>query len=104
MVRLVEFETDQNSYDLANDVKVYMLNDKNFYRKHYYPCMVKMQSNIKNSDYDPVQELKPMVKQGCRAYSKKYDTNPKEFHRDFLKNLVNDILKDETPRLRKGEY
>ena len=104
MVRLVEFEKEEMPYDLANDVKVYMLNDKNFYRKQYYPCMVKLQSNIKRSAYDPVADIESMVKKGCGAYCKKYDANPKLFDKDFMKNLVNDILKDETPRLRKGEY
>ena len=103
-MRFNEFDKENLPFDVANDVKVYMLNDKNFYRKHYYPCMANMQPKIKSKDFNPVAEMYTMVKEGCSAYSEAFDIPKENFDKQFLRNLISDIMKDELPKLRKGEY
>ena len=42
MVRLYEFNNEITlDYDLMDDMYHYMMNDDDFYRKHYYPAMNK---------------------------------------------------------------
>ena len=38
MVRLYEFNNEiKLDYDPMDDIRLYMMNDDDFYRKHYYP-------------------------------------------------------------------
>ena len=42
MVRLYEFNNEiKLDYDLMDDMYHYMMNDDDFYRKHYFPAMNK---------------------------------------------------------------
>ena len=106
MVRLVEFETKELPFNVVHDMKTFMNNDKIFYRKSYYPCMVDLQKRVNaKKEYDVREVLDPVIERACEAYSKKYDI-PKEqlLTAQQRHDLISEIMKDELPRLRKGEY
>jgi hypothetical protein len=105
-MRLVEF-ADDLPFDIVEDMKVFMRNDKDFYRRHYMPCMVDLQTKVKakDSNFGPV--LKPMVLQACAMYNSKYkiskDPN-KLLTLDDKKALMSSICREEMEKLRNGEY
>ena len=106
MVRLVEFEPKELPFDIVQDMKTFMLNDKMFYRKAYYPCMVGLQNKVSSGvDYDVSEMMSPTIEAACNEYSKKFDI-PKEqlLNAEQKHALISEIMKDELPRLRRGEY
>jgi len=104
MVKIVEVTEKNLPFDLAADVKTHMVNDKDFYRKEYYPCMANIQSKIKSKDFNPIPLMQGMITKGCNQYSKKYDIPQDQFDNEFIRNLITDVMRDELPRMRKGEY
>ena len=103
MVKIVEVTEQGLPFDLVTDVRTHMVNDKDFYRKEYYPCMASLQSKVKEGSCTN-EDVMPMILKACKSYSAKYDVPTKEFGKGILDQLAADILKDELPRLRKGEY
>jgi hypothetical protein len=103
MVKIVEVTENKLPFDLATDIKAHMANDKDFYRQEYYPCMCNLQKKVKE-DSCTNEDVMPMILKACKSYADKYDVPAKEFTKDIRKQLATDILKDELPRLRKGEY
>ena len=107
MVRLVEFETKELPFDIVEDMKIFMRNDKDFYRRHYMPCMVDLQKKVKAKDSNFFPALKPMVEAACAMYNSKYNVcrDPKELLTlDDTKMLMSSICREEMDRLRNGEY
>ena len=103
MVKIVEVTEQGLPFDLATDVKTYMINDPHFYRKEYYPCMASLQSKVKEGSCTN-EDVMPMILKACKSYANKYDVSSKDFSKEILTQLASDILKDELPRMRKGEY
>lgn len=93
-------------WDVANDFLVYARNDKDFYPKHYYPCMSKMSDIMDMKKPVKRSHVMPMLKQGMQSYCDKFDLGPAD--QVFSKEIVDDILKristEEMPLIRKGEY
>jgi superfamily I DNA and RNA helicase len=106
MVRLVEFVQEELPFDVVQDMKIFMNNDKLFYRKSYYPCMVSLQRKVSSGkEYDVNEMLKPTIEAACNEYSKKFDIPREQLLKDNqVDELVSEIMKDELPRLRRGEY
>jgi len=86
MVRIVEF-VQELPFDITDDIKAYMQNDKLFYRKHYYPSMCTLQSEIQKEKFDANARLMPMIEKGCDAYNEKYDISKKYITDEIKKSL-----------------
>jgi hypothetical protein len=94
-------------FDIVEDMKVFMLNDKDFYRRHYLPTMVELQKKIKTGETKVGAELNPMILQACKMYNSKYNVKrtPDELLDNTTKKaLMASIMKDELGKLRKEDY
>jgi hypothetical protein len=108
-MRIDEFATkidDSLPYDVVDDVKAYILNDKDFYRRYYYPGMCKLQDQMKSGKMSP-KTLFPVVDKACEGYCSKFKINKSP--QDLLDKtekleLIQRLVSDERENLEKGEF
>lgn len=103
MVKIYEVTEKDLPFDLAADVKTFAINDKDFYRREYYPCMTDLQKKVKEGSCTK-EDVKPMVLKACKSYMSKYGVPEGAFTKEITSQLMSEIFKDELPKLRKGEY
>lgn len=107
-VTAIKKDKDELSFDIADDLVVYMKNDPMFYRKEYYPAVLKMQSAYnKNKPLDAVSLWAPIVKRAIVPYMTKFkiDKNPKDIVSiDNIKSMASKIYSDELGNIKNGSY
>ena len=95
-------------FSIVDDLMVFMRNDPMFYRKAYYPCMVKMQDeSIKGNDCNFVANTRPMVQSAIKDYCSKFQIsdNPQSiFTKEDEKAVIEKLYDEEMPKLESGEY
>jgi hypothetical protein len=109
MVKLVEFMEPQptnkvEEYDVASDLQEYMLNDTEFYRNHYYPCVTKLPKREPNR---AIFDLTNMIDQALPLYVQKFEIeNPVEemLTKDQIRELAEQIYQLEMSNCRAGVY
>ena len=96
------------NYDVIDDAHVHMKNDRDFYRKEYYPAMCKIAELTKGRKvFDPKMIMMPLVDKGVNSYCKKYNIAkmPDEvFKKDHRQALYDKIYSEEIEQINNGEY
>lgn len=96
------------SFDVVDDIHVFMMNDPMFYRREYYPTMCNIADKFdKNQGKGLGKLLMPMIDKGCGAYCKKYNLSSdpsKLITFDDRKAIAKRIASEEIPRIREGDY
>lgn len=107
-VNAIKKNKDELPFDIADDLVVYMRNDPMFYRKHYYPVVLKMQSaHKKNQSLDAVKLWGDTVKRAVVPYMTKFkiDKNPKDvIDANMIKSIASQIYSDEINNIKNGSY
>ena len=109
MVKLVEFAQpidDNLPFDVVDDVKAFILNDKDFYRRTYYPSMCDLQKQMKKGKMS-TKTLLPVVDKACDSYCSKFNVtkNAKNLLDKSEKlDLIQRLIADERENLEKGEF
>lgn len=94
-------------YDLVDDVVVFMRNDKDFYRRTYYPKMVEISTKYKKTNEIDRTLANSMISKAISAYCKSYNINksPASLFTNEDKEAILDMLFDEElDEIRNGEY
>jgi hypothetical protein len=108
-MRIDEFSDkvdDSLPYDVVDDVKAFILNDKDFYRRTYYPKMCSLQDDMKNGNFSPLT-LAPVINKACEQYVTKFKVNkdPKDLlDKTEKQELISRLLADEKENLEKGDF
>tara|TARA_B100001057_G_scaffold477808_1_gene547468 strand:+ start:3284 stop:5446 length:2163 start_codon:yes stop_codon:yes gene_type:complete len=108
--RIVELAgiEDGLNFDVIDDTHVHMKNDRDFYRKQYYPAMCKIAELTKGRKvFDPKMIVMPLVDNGINSYCKKYNIAkmPDEvFKKDHRQALYDKIYSEEIEQINNGEY
>jgi hypothetical protein len=107
IVELAGLEQKFN-FDVIDDAHVHMKNDRDFYRKQYYPAMCKIAELTKGrKTFDPKMIVMPLVDNGINSYCKKYNVAkmPDEvFQKDHRQALYDKIYSEEIAQINNGEY
>ena len=107
IVELAGIESDFN-FDVIDDAHIHMKNDRDFYRKEYYPAMCKIAELTKGRKvFDPKMIVMPLVDKGVNSYCKKYNLAkmPDEvFKKDHRQALYDKIYSEEIEQINNGEY
>lgn len=111
-MKIVEFfdkPIDQSlPFDVIDDITVFMRNDPMFYRKEFFPAVLKIKSlNDKKQKINPHKEFGPMIDRACESYCRKFKINrrPEELMSlEERKALVDKLFSEEMTNIRKGEY
>ena len=95
-------------FDIVDDAHVHMKNDKEFYRKEYYPTISRIADMHRGpKDFDPKEYIMPMINKGINSYCKKYDIArmPDDiFKNDHRKALFDKIYNEEMEQISQGDY
>ena len=98
---------DQLPYDVVEDLKIYMTQDNDFYRKHLFPRMGEVQAAVQKGGKYNKKMLLPAVEAAIPMYLKKFDIKKRteDFMTDEQKmECISSILKDEMDNFREGKY
>lgn len=108
-MRINEIEDLDNSltYDLVDDIIVYMRNDPMFYRKSFFPTMIHMKKLYKTKkDLDP-SLLLPLINKAKTEYCKKFNILKKPddlLDKVELDDLVKRLYTEELENIKNGNY
>lgn len=95
-------------FDVVDDIHVFMKNDKDFYRKMYYPVIMKIHDAHKSGKNCPSKKMiGNIVKPACGKYCKQYGIPKKAdelLSDDQINDLVERIYSEEMAEIRKGGY
>ena len=107
-VNTIKKDKEELPFDIEDDLVVYMRNDPMFYRKHYYPIVLKMQSaHDSNQSVDAVSLWAPIVKRAVIPYMTKFkiEKNPKDvIDANKIKSIASKIYSDEINNIKNGSY
>lgn len=98
---------NDNDYDVAEDLIVFMRNDPMFYRRHLYPALIDVQEAVKDGGKISKKTLLPVIEKALNAYINKFNIKKEasELLNDQEKiDCISKLLKDEAENFRKGAY
>ena len=95
-------------YDVVDDVAIFMRNDPMFYRKTFFPAVMRMKDCHDNGKtFDANKELSPIIEKATKLYCSKFKLpkRPNEILDDEdKKNLIQKLYSEEMTQIRKGAY
>ncbi len=93
-------------YDLQDDLIFFMNNDPDFYRRHYYPSIIKMKLNHDRGQELDSSKLVPIVKHAYSVYKDKFPVKnlDKELDQPNIDDICSKILETETENFKTGQY
>ena len=111
MVRAVQFIKEAVDSDAMNELKLYISNDEDLYRRSFMPIIQNLKKKMNNGTYN--HELAPklwsyLVDAAARKYVNEFgspdqdvkDMFPKELRDTIAKNMAD----EEYEKLKAGEY
>jgi hypothetical protein len=93
-------------YDLADDLIFYMRNDNDFYRRHYYPHIVKIHGHVKSGKDLSSKVFMPMVQHAFECYMKKFPIRqlPESLEDDVCEDICNKLRTEEVQHIKNNIY
>lgn len=94
-------------YDVVEDLKIFMTQDNDFYRRHLFPRMSEIQAAVRKGGKYNKKQLLPVIDEAIGQYLKKFEIKkrPEDFMNSGQKmECISSILKDEMENFRKGTY
>jgi len=95
------------NFDIIDDTIVFMRNDPQFYRKAYYPAVMKLADSYTAEEINTDSILGSMVDQGMNTYCKKFNVakSPAEiFTLEDRNAIISRIAEEELDQIRQGAY
>lgn len=93
-------------YDLADDLMFFMNNDPDFYRKKYFPAMLKFDKYCKEGKEVGSRGFEKLVKYAYECYQNKFPVEglEKELSADVCEAVCKAIHTQETKSSKDGFY
>lgn len=96
------------NFDPVDDLLAFMQNNLLFYRKVYYPTMIKISNHLRRKKKISLhKEIKHLVDKAIVGYFKTYKLNvdPEDLFTDeHCESVISQIIELELPLIKKGEY
>ena len=94
--------TGGNGFDAVNDIIVYMRNNPGFYRREYFPAVLR----LKSKKTDAETAFGQMVDKAMGAYCHKYELGRPDnvFKNSDRSAIIKKIYSEESENISKGEY
>jgi hypothetical protein len=109
-MKINEFVDPKNfhaeEYDLHDDLKFFMNNDPDFYRKHYYPTILKMKICHGRGDEFTSNKFMPIVKEAFKLYKTKFPVKNlnASIKEEDLNEICTKIHDEELKNIESGQY
>ena len=93
-------------YDLMDDLMFFMNNDPQFYRKKYFPTMLKFDKYCDQGKHVGPRGFEPLVKFAYECYQNKFPVEglEPELDKDLCEKICNELHKRETKNCEDGVY
>jgi hypothetical protein len=93
-------------YDLKDDLVFFMNNDPQFYRKKYYPTMLKFDKFVKEGKRIDARGFVKLVKEAYSTYQNKFPVEglKEELPEDMLEDICKAIHDQETKNVEDKFY
>lgn len=94
-------------FDVIDDITIYMRNDPGFYRRVFFPAVLKMQDAFKKKqNINPDEILGPAVDSAMPSYCKKFKLGrPERIFKDTDRaDIIKKLYGEEMSNIRKGVY
>lgn len=96
------------TFDIVDDLHVYMRNNPKIYREQYFPMLCKMQECLTaGKKINAKTIMMPVIRDCMSKYNKEYDLAMESadiITDEDVKNLVKKIYSEEIPLIKKGVY
>jgi hypothetical protein len=101
-------DSDSLPFDVVDDLAIYMRNDPIFYRKEFFPLILKIKKLYDtNKAIDSAQMFSPMINKAMHSYCRKFNIpkHPEELLGDEERDtLIQKLHSEELTNIRNGEY
>lgn len=93
-------------YDLMDDLAFFMNNDPLFYRKRYYPTMLKFNNYCKKGKQVSPRGFEKLVKEAYEIYRNKFQVEglEKELDKEICEKICQHIHEQESKNCKEGLY
>jgi hypothetical protein len=97
---------DQLPFDLQDDLIFFMRNDNEFYRRHYYPHIVKCKHHLNQGQNLSNRVFEPLVRHAFECYSNKFPIRelPESLSEKMCEEICNKIKSEESKNISKKIY
>ena len=104
VINLEKFNADE--YDIKEDLIFFMNNDPIFYRKMYYPSLLKFRDAYKKDNNFDCEEFAPMVSQAYKMYQKKFPVQnlKSSLDKTMLDEICSKVYEQELENIKMGHY
>ena len=94
-------------YDLMDDLMFFMNNDPDFYRKRYYPTMLKFDKYCKEGRKVSPKAFEGLCKEAYESYRNKFqqvEGLEPQLDEEICEKICNHIHEQETKNCKEGMY
>lgn len=104
LVNVEKFNADE--YDIKDDLIFFMNNDSDFYRRHYYPCIIKMKLHHDRGQEIDSEKLRPVIKHAYSVYKEKFPVKnlDKDLEKPDIDDMCAKILETELENFSQHQY
>jgi hypothetical protein len=97
---------DDLGYDLKDDLSIFMNNDPEFYRKRYFPTMLKFKEYCEQGKTIRPIAFKKLVTDAYEIYREKFPVEglKNKLDEEMCMEICKNILEQETKNVKEGAY
>lgn len=98
------FEPD---FDIGDDLCFFMNNDPQFYRKHYFPFIIRLKEAKSKKTKFSAKAFEAMVKHAYNVYKETFPNEPNlptELEEDQVKGICENLYREELKNIEEGHY
>jgi hypothetical protein len=101
-----EDKEEQSTFDICEDLIYYMHNNDDFYRRHYYPHLIKCKNAIKKGQRVTAESFAPVVKHAYECYIAEFNDMllPESLEQEDFSKVCEKIKEDEVENIKKKMY
>lgn len=95
------------SFDLGDDLQCFMNNDPDFYRKNYYPFIIRLKEAKASKTKFTAKAFEAMVKHAYKVYKETFTQEqnlPIELEDDLVKDICENLYRTELKNIEEGQY
>ena len=101
-----ERKDDKLHFDLKDDLEFFMRNDDDFYRRHYYPHIIKCKKFMESGKRLGPGAFKKLVDHAYECYTKRFPIRqlPDTLEEELASKLCSKLYNDEVKYIKEKIY
>lgn len=104
----IEKINEELPFDIVDDMAVFMRNDPMFYRKSFFPAVMRMKDCYENrKKFNAIKEFGPIIEKATVDYCKKFkiERRPNDLmDEEEKRDLIHKLYSEELKQIRNGVY